>query len=84
MAGGVGRPEIQAFFGALAAHRAKKGAFITTSTFTREARNYESHVAEAVVLIDGARLTSLMIEHGVGVTHYRTVRLPSVDGDYFE
>ena len=80
----VGRPEIQAFYGALAGRRAKKGVFITTSTFTREAREYGGQVAEAVVLIDGARLTSLMIEHGVGVTHYRTVRLPRVDMDYFE
>ncbi|MGH9323155.1 MAG: restriction endonuclease [Vicinamibacteria bacterium] len=80
----VGRPEIQAFYGALAARRAKKGVFITTSTFTREAREFEGHVAEAVVLIDGARLSTLMIEHGVGVTHYRTVRLPRVDLDYFE
>jgi restriction system protein len=82
--GSVGRPEIQAFFGALSARRAKKGVFITTSTFTREARGFQGDIAEAVVLIDGARLTSLMIEHGVGVTHYRTVRLPRVDGDYFD
>lgn len=81
--GSVGRPEIQAFFGALAARRAKKGVFITTSTFTREARDYEGHVAKTVVLIDGTRLTSLMIEFGVGVTH-RTIRLPRVDSDYFE
>jgi restriction system protein len=80
----VGRPEIQAFFGALAGRRAKKGVFITTSTFTREARDFEGHVAETVVLIDGGRLTSLMIEHGVAVTHYRTVRLPRVDNDYFD
>ena len=82
--GSVGRPDIQAFFGALAARRAKKGVFITTSSFTREARDFEGHIAETVVLIDGVRLTSLMIEHGVGVTHYRTVRLPKVDSDYFE
>ena len=53
-------------------------------TSTREAREFEGHVAESVVLIDGARLTQLMIEYGVGVTHYRTVRLPRVDVDYFE
>jgi restriction system protein len=41
-------------------------------------------MGENVVLIDGARLTRLMIEHGVAVTHYRTVRLPRVDQDYFE
>jgi restriction system protein len=82
--GSIGRPEIQAFFGALGARRARKGVFITTSSFTREARDFEGHIAEAVVLIDGARLTSLMIEHGVGVTHYRTIRLPKMDADYFE
>ncbi len=82
--GSVGRPEVQAFFGALAGRRARKGVFITMSAFTREARDFASQVAESIVLIDGARLTSLMIEHGVGVTHYRVLRLPRVDGDYFD
>ncbi len=80
----VGRPEIQSFFGALAGQKAKKGVFITTSTFTKEASEYGAHVSENVVLLDGARLTALMIEAGVAVTHYRTIRLPRVDGDYFE
>jgi restriction system protein len=82
--GTVGRPEVQAFFGALAGRRAKKGVFITTSSFTREALDYGHQVSESVVLVDGARLTSLMIEYGVGVSHYRVIRLPRVDGDYFE
>ncbi len=82
--GSVGRPEVQAFFGALAGRRAKKGVFITTSSFTKEARDYGQQVSEGIVLIDGTRLTSLMIEQGVGVTHYQTIRLPRVDGDYFE
>lgn len=82
--GSVGRPEVQAFFGALAGRRARKGVFITTSAFTREARDFATQVAENIVLIDGTRLTSLMIEHGVGVTHYRVLRLPRVDGDYFD
>lgn len=80
----VGRPEIQGFFGALAGRRARKGVFITTSTFTREAKQYGEQISESVVLIDGARLTTLMIENGVGVTHYRVLRLPRVDGDYFD
>ncbi|HLG16200.1 MAG TPA: restriction endonuclease [Blastocatellia bacterium] len=82
--GSVGRPEVQGFFGALTGRRARKGVFITTSAFTREARDFASQVAESIVLIDGARLTSLMIEHGVGVAHYRVLRLPRVDGDYFD
>lgn len=82
--GSVGRPEVQGFYGALAGRRARKGVFITTSSFTGEAREFASQVADSIVLIDGARLTWLMIEHGVGVTHYRVVRLPRVDEDYFD
>jgi restriction system protein len=82
--GSVGRPDVQAFLGALAGRRARKGVFITTSTFTREAKEYGDQMGENVVLIDGARLTRLMIENGVAVTHYRVVRLPRVDQDYFE
>jgi restriction system protein len=80
----VGRPEIQALFGALAGRRARKGVFITTSNFTREARDFEGQIAESVVLIDGPRLASLMIDHGVGVVHHRVLRLPRIDGDYFD
>jgi restriction system protein len=80
----VGRPEIQAFFGALAGRKARKGVFITTSTFTREAKQYGEQISETVVLIDGARLAALMIENGIGVTHYRVLRLPRLDGDYFD
>jgi restriction system protein len=80
--GAVGRPEVQAFYGALAGRRAKKGVFITTSAFTREAREFGLQVSEAIVLIDGTRLAALMIEHAVGVTH-RAVRLSRIDSDYF-
>lgn len=80
--GNVGRPEVQAFYGALAGQRAHKGVFITTSAFTQQAREFANSV-ERIVLVDGARLTSLMIEHGVGVTH-RIVKVPKLDADYFE
>jgi restriction system protein len=79
----VGRPEIQGFFGALAGRRAKKGVFITTSSFSKEAREYAKQVSDSIVLVDGDQLTTFMIEHGVGVSH-RNVRVPKLDGDYFE
>lgn len=80
----VGSPEIQAFFGALAGRRANKGVFITTSAFTRDAREYARQVSDSLVLIDGALLTALMIEHGVGVSVDRTITIASADTDYFE
>lgn len=80
--GSVGRPEVQGFYGALAGQRANKGVFITTSTFTSQAVEFARSV-ERVVLVDGQRLAELMIDHEVGVTS-RTVRIPKLDGDYFE
>lgn len=78
----VGRPEIQGFYGALAGQRAKKGVFITTSTFSAPAQEFARSV-EGIVLVDGARLADMMMEYGVGVTH-RTIKIPKVDSDYFE
>jgi restriction system protein len=80
--GTVGRPDVQGFYGALAGQRANKGVFITTSSFTTQAMDFAASV-ERVVLVDGQRLTQLMIEHGVGVSH-RNVRIAKVDNDYFE
>ena len=79
----IGRPEIQGFYGALAGKRARKGVFITTSDFSREAKEYAQQVSESIVLVGGERLAELMIAHGVGVTR-RPVQVARVDGDYFE
>jgi restriction system protein len=79
----VGRPEIQKFVGALAGKRAKKGVFITTSSFSQEAVRYVSTIEAKIVLIDGKRLAELMIDYGVGVTPVTTYQLKRVDSDYF-
>lgn len=78
----VGRPEVQAFYGALAGQRATKGVFITTSTFTAQALDFGRSV-ERVVLVDGDKLADLMIDYEVGVT-MRPVRVPKLDVDYFD
>ena len=78
----VGRPEVQAFYGALAGQRATKGVFITTSGYTQQAIDFAKSV-EKIVLVDGHRLADLMIEHEVGVTS-RLIKVPKIDGDYFD
>lgn len=78
----VGSPELQAFYGALAGQRAKKGVFITTSSFTSQAVAFAKSV-EGIVLIDGNRLADLMIDHEIGVT-LRPVKVPKIDSDYFD
>ena len=65
--GTVGRPEIQKFAGALQGQRARKGIFITTSSFSSDALDYTSRIDTKIILIDGLRLAKLMFDHGVGV-----------------
>jgi restriction system protein len=81
--GGVGRPEIQRFAGALQGQRARKGVFITTSSFTREAQVYAAAIQTTIVLVDGAQLAELMIDHGVGVTSVKKYEIKRIDSDYF-
>ncbi len=78
----VGRPELQAFYGALAGQKAKRGVFITTSGFTAHAVDFARSV-DGIVLVDGTRLVHLMMDHEVGVTS-RLLRLPALDRDYFD
>jgi len=81
--GTVGRPEIQRFAGALQGQRARKGVFITSSSFSAEARGYAGAIQTTIVLIDGVQLAELMIDHDVGVTTAKKVNIKKVDLDYF-
>lgn len=80
----VGRPEIQAFVGALHGAQANQGVFITTGRFSSGAREYADAVASRIVLIDGRRLAALMIRYGVGVQVKRSVQIVEIDEDFFE
>ncbi|BCW87004.1 Mrr restriction system protein [Alphaproteobacteria bacterium SO-S41] len=79
----VGRPEVQAFVGSLVGLGATKGVFVTTSSFSGHAIEYARHLSQRVVLIDGLRLTALMMQHGVGVRVTRTIEFKRVDEDFF-
>lgn len=77
------RPEVQKFAGALQGQRARKGVFISTSEFSREAANYAANIETKIILIDGAQLAELMIDHDVGVATEATFELKRIDLDYF-
>jgi restriction system protein len=79
----VSRPEIQKFAGALQGQRAKKGIFITTSDFSKDAIEYAARIDSKIVLIDGDQLADLMIDHGVGVTPIANYEVKQIDADYF-
>lgn len=82
--GSVGRPEIQKFVGALQGQRARKGVFITTSSYTADAIDYASRIDTKVVLIDGKALSALMIDFDVGVSVSASYVVKRIDSDYFE
>jgi restriction system protein len=79
----VGRPEIQKFAGALQGQRARKGIFLTTSTFSKDAYDFASRIDSKIVLMDGETISQLMIDYGVGVTTVATYELKRIDSDYF-
>jgi restriction system protein len=81
--GAVGRPIVQAFAGSLEGNRAQKGVLITTSQFSADARDFVKRIGKKIVLIDGAMLTELMIDHGIGVTVEKSYVLNRIDSDYF-
>jgi restriction system protein len=79
----VGRPEVQKFAGALQGQRARKGIFITSSDFTRDALEYVKNIDSKIILIDGTRLAELMMDYNVGVTTEAAYELKRIDSDYY-
>jgi restriction system protein len=80
----VGRPEVQKFLGSLVGMGATKGVFVTTSKFSSDAVEFARHLSQRIILIDGSRLTELMIEHGVGVRLSRAIEFKRLDENFFD
>lgn len=81
--GPVGSSEIQKFAGALLGKKAKKGVFITTSSFSKAAYEFVSKIESKIILIDGEQLAHLMIEHGIGVSKVSSYEIKKLNSDYF-
>lgn len=82
--GDIGRPEIQKFAGALQGKKAKKGVFITTSSFSKNAKEWVKGLDSKIILIDGMELVKLMVDYDVGVSEEGVYKLKRIDRDYFE
>lgn len=80
----IGRPELQKFAGSLLGRRARKGVFITTASFAKEATEYVRGLDQKIVLIDGLHLAELMIDHDVGVSVKEVFQLKKIDEDFFD
>jgi len=79
----VSRPEIQKFAGALQGQRARKGIFITTSNFSREAIKYVTKIDTKIILINAEQLVQFMIDNDVGVSPVAKYEVKKLDLDYF-
>ena len=77
-------PELHKFVGALAGQRARKGVFITTSSFSKEAITYSAQMDTKIVLIDGEQLAQYMIDYNLGVSTQNVYEIKRMDSDYFE
>lgn len=80
----IGRPTLQAFVGALSPHHAKKGVFITTSTFSNQAIEYAKAAEARIILIDGHQLCKYMLQFNLGVSTREVIEIKTIDSDYFD
>ncbi len=83
-ANSIGPGAIRDFFGSLDRHKATKGLFVTTSTFSASAKETAEFLSKRIVLIDGDQLTKLMIRHNVGCRIEDTLHIKKVDEEFFE
>ncbi len=80
--GSIPAAQIRDFRGAMMG-RSDKGLFVTTGSFTTEARREATRDgAPPIELIDGPELCELLRRHGLGV-RVRTVEVIEPDGDWF-
>jgi restriction system protein len=79
----VGAPAVQQFAGSMKGRHADEGVFVTTGSFTKEARSYVRNLGDRIALIDGQRLAELMFELGIGVTTESVLTLKRIDPDFF-
>ncbi len=80
----VGSPEVHQFAGSMEGYKARKGVLITTSSFSKDAKEFVKNIDRKIVLIDGIRLAQLMIDHGIGVAPTRSYVLKKLDPGYFD
>lgn len=80
----IGAGAIRDFFGSLDRHKATKGLFVTTSTFSSSAKETAEFLSKRIVLIDGEHLAKLMIRYNVGCRVEEILHIKKVDEDFFE
>lgn len=64
--------------------RHAKRAFLTTSTYTKDAQEFAGSIDAKIILIDGQQLARYMIDFNVGVTVTHSFEIKRIDADFFD
>jgi restriction system protein len=80
----IGSGAIRDFFGSLDRHKASKGLFVTTSTFSSSARETAEFLSKRIVLLDGVQLSALMVQQNIGCRVEDTLYIKKLDEEFFE
>jgi len=82
----VSREEVQKFVGALAVAQSNKGVFITTSSYSKGAKEYAENLngSTNIVLIDGSGLAEYIYEYGLGLQVEQTIKIKKLDSDFWD
>lgn len=81
----IGRQDIQGFVGALMGAQSNKGIFITTSDFSKDAKEYAEKLSNySIVLINGIQLAEYMYEYNIGVQRERVYEVKKLDLDFWD
>ena len=80
----VSSEKVQAFVGAMTSGGCRKGVFVTTSKFTNDAIRFAENIRDPrLVLVDGDKLASMMIQHSVGIQTKEVIKISKIDLDFF-
>ena len=82
----ISREEIQKFVGALAVAQSNKGVFITTSKFSKGAKEYVNNLnaTTTIVLINGEQLAEFIYDYGLGMQTVKSIELKKLDSDFWD
>lgn len=82
----ISREEIQKFVGALAVAQSNKGVFITTSSYSKGAKEYVQNLngTTTIVLIDGQKLAEYIYDFGLGMQVEQTIEIKRLDSEFWD
>ncbi len=82
----ISREEVQRFVGALAVAQSNKGVFITTSKYSKGAKEFVNSLNgnTTLVLIDGLELAKYIYDFNIGMQLEQMIEIKKLDSDFWD